>query len=340
MTTKIRSMLAVALIALPVAASAQVARIIQTNSGKSNNVHLIDPATNKVVGEIKEINVSHGVAVSPDGTRLYFSSEADSAFVVVDAKTLEITKKVRLSGRPNNISISKDGKKVYVGIIAGAGGVDVIDTEKLENVKTLPTKGGIHNLYVTPDGKHLVTGSIAGRLLTVFDTKTEEVAWTMFDEGIRPITFDWNPDGSTRNMYVNVNNYNGFVVVDFANRKELKRIDLPTIPVEKRAVSAVNFNNAPSHGLGVSPDGKMLWVTSRVNHAIYGYSLPDLKYLGGVDVGADPDWVTFSPDSKQVYVACAVDNSVSVVDTATIKETARIQVGLGPKRNITAKLKQ
>jgi YVTN family beta-propeller protein len=162
----------------------------------------------------------------------------------------------------------------------------------------------------------------------------------MFEEGIRPITFDWNPDGSTRNMYVNVNNYNGFVVVDFKNRKELKRIDLPTIPVEKRAVSAVNFNNAPSHGLGVSPDGKMLWVTSRVNHAIYGYSLPDLKYLGGVDVGADPDWVTFSPDSKQVYVACAVDNSVSVVDTATIKETARIQVGLGPKRNITAKLKQ
>jgi YVTN family beta-propeller protein len=333
--------LAVALMAVSLAvAAAQNVRIIQTNSGESKNVHLIDPRTNKVVGEIPGLPFSHGAAVSPDGTRLYFSTEGDSNLAVVDAKTLQITKRIKLTNRPNNVSITKDGKKVYVGIVSPPGSVDVIDTEKLELVKNFPTKGGIHNLYVTPDGKHLVTGSIAGRLLTVFDTKDEKELWTMFSEGIRPMTFDWNADGSTRNMYVNVSNYNGFVVVDFANRKELRRIELPTIPVEKRAVSATNFNNAPSHGLGVAPDGKTLWVTSRVNHAIYAYSLPDLKYLGGVDVGADPDWVTFSPDSKQAYVACAIDDSVSVVDVATIKETARIKVGNLPKRNITVVLKQ
>ncbi|HEX4998853.1 MAG TPA: cytochrome D1 domain-containing protein [Terriglobia bacterium] len=339
MKTRSHKLLVALLVTLSLAfVSAGQVRIVQTNSG-SGNIHLIDPATNMIVGEITGVPINHGAAGSPDGKRLYFSSEAEQVLAVADAKTLQITNKIKLSARPNNVSISKDGKKVYVGIISEPGGVDVVDTEKMERVKTLPTKGGIHNLYVTPDGKYLVTGSIAGKLLTVFDVKTEQVAWTFFNEGVRPITFDWNADGSTRNMYVNVNNYHGFVVVDFANRKELKRIELPSIPVEQRAKSPSNFNNAPSHGLGVTPDGKMLWVTSRLNHAAYAYSVPDLKYLGGVDVGADPDWVTFSPDSKQVYVACADDDAVSVIDAVALKEKTRIKVGAGPKRNITVMLK-
>jgi YVTN family beta-propeller protein len=324
--------------ALPLALTAQqgrVARIVQTTSG-SGNIHLIDPATNKIVGEIAGVPINHGAAGSPDGKTLYFSSEAESSLAVVDAKTLAITKKIKLSNRPNNVTISKDGKKVYVGIISEPGGVDVIDTAKLEIVKTLKPKGGIHNLYVTPDGRHLVTGSISGKVLTIYDTATDEVVWTWAGEAIRPVTFDWNADGSTRNAYINISNYHGFVVYDWATRKEVKRIELPSIPVEQRAKGT--FNNAPSHGLGVAPDGKSLWVTSRLNHATYAYSLPDLKLLGGVDVGADPDWVTFSPDSKQAYVACAVDDAVSVIDVATVKESLRIKVGKSPKRNITVLL--
>ena len=34
-------------------------RIIQTNSA-GDNVHIIDPVTNKVVGEIKDIEAGHG----------------------------------------------------------------------------------------------------------------------------------------------------------------------------------------------------------------------------------------------------------------------------------------
>src|SRR5712691_714738 len=51
-------------------------RIVQTNSA-GDNIHLIDPVTNKVVGEIKGIEAPHGVAVSPDGSRIYVSEEAD-----------------------------------------------------------------------------------------------------------------------------------------------------------------------------------------------------------------------------------------------------------------------
>ncbi|HET9130828.1 MAG TPA: hypothetical protein VFO86_07770, partial [Terriglobia bacterium] len=97
-------------------AQAQV-RIVQTNSG-GDNISLIDPATNKVVGEIKGIPINHGAAAAPDGTKLYFSSEADQTLDVVDSKTLAVTTKIKLSGRPNNIYVSKDGSKVYVAIVS------------------------------------------------------------------------------------------------------------------------------------------------------------------------------------------------------------------------------
>src|SRR6202008_3602375 len=75
-------------------------RIVQTNSA-GDNVHIIDPVTNKVVGVIDGIEVSHGAAVAPDGTRIYVSDEAESTLDVVDGKTLKVVKRVPLSGHPN-----------------------------------------------------------------------------------------------------------------------------------------------------------------------------------------------------------------------------------------------
>src|SRR5207253_9328687 len=92
----------------PRAAPAKV-RIIQTNSA-GDNVDIIDPATNKVVGQIHGIEVGHGAAASPDGSRIYISNEADSTLDVVDSKTLRVSSKIALSGHPNNISIGRDGQ--------------------------------------------------------------------------------------------------------------------------------------------------------------------------------------------------------------------------------------
>src|SRR5689334_4740030 len=91
------------LLALPLAAG--TVRIIQTNSA-GDNVHIIDPATNKVVGVINGIEVNHGAAVAPDGSRYYISNEAESTLDVVDAKTLKVTRNIPLTGHPNNVAIS------------------------------------------------------------------------------------------------------------------------------------------------------------------------------------------------------------------------------------------
>src|SRR5438094_9991188 len=51
-------------------------RIIQTNSA-GDNIHIIDPVTNKVVGEIKGIEAPHGIAVARDGSRIDVSEQAE-----------------------------------------------------------------------------------------------------------------------------------------------------------------------------------------------------------------------------------------------------------------------
>jgi YVTN family beta-propeller protein len=318
------------LLALPLLASS--VRIIQTNSA-GDDVSIIDPATNKVVGTIHGIEVNHGAASAPDGSRYYISNEAESTLDVVDQKTLKVTRKIPLSGHPNNIAIGKDGKRVYVSIARKPGAVDVIDTVSLEKVKTISVNGAVHNTYVTPDGKFVVSGSIPSKTITVIDAKTEEPVWSLtMDLGIRPMTFSANPDGSTKWIFVQLSDFSGFAVVDFATHKEVNRITLPDIP--GRTPFRVGGN--ASHGMAVTSDGKMLVVNSGLNSALYEYSLPDLKFLGSADVGRAPDWVTLTPDGKRAYVANAASNSVSVVDLKSLKEITRIPVGEVPKRNITA----
>src|SRR5204863_7125872 len=106
--------------AVPLALEADTVRIVQTNSA-GDNIHLIDPATNTIVGEITGIEVNHGAAAAPDGSRFYFSDEAEHTLDVVDGKTLGVTKRIALSGRPNNVAISRDGRHVYVAIVSAPG---------------------------------------------------------------------------------------------------------------------------------------------------------------------------------------------------------------------------
>src|ERR671930_2282026 len=181
---RIRTLLVAALVLTAVftlTVQASTVRIVQTNSA-GDSVMLIDPETNKVVGEIKDIEVNHGAAVAPDGSRFYITNEAESTLDVADAKTLKVVKHIPLTNHPNNIAVSKDGKRVYTAIVGGPGAVDVIDTNTMARAKSIRTEGGIHNVYVTPDGKFVVAGSIIGKKLNVIDQASEEIVWTLATE--------------------------------------------------------------------------------------------------------------------------------------------------------------
>jgi YVTN family beta-propeller protein len=313
-------------------------RILQSNAA-GDRVHIIDPATNTVVGEIQGIEAAHGVTASPDGTRIYVSNEADDTLDVVDATARNVIKKIPLSGHPNNISITPNGRKVYVGIRQKVGNnpgvADVIDTASLTKVKSIRTEGPVHNLYVTPDGKYVVAGEAGGEgHVSVLDTQTDAPSWFIkLGEGIRPMTMSKNPDGSTRTLFVQIGDYNGFVVVDFQTRKEVTRITLPHLAAGRIPLIA---GSSESHGMAVTADQKTLVVCSRLNNALYSYSLPDLKVVGRADLsGKGAAWVTLTPDGKRAYVADPVGNQTLVVDIPSMKEVAKIKVGQVPKRNYT-----
>jgi YVTN family beta-propeller protein len=329
----------VSLAALP--ASAQSVRIYVTNSA-GDSVHVIDAATNKVVQVIKNVESAHGVAASPDGSRVYVSNEHDSTLDVFDAKTSALLKKIPLSSRPNNIAVTKDGKRVVVAIAREPAALDIIDTESLTLKKSVPMNNRLHNTYVTPDGRYAVSGSVRGEFLNVVDLATEQVAWEIkMVGGVRPMTFEANPDGSTKRIFAQHSDLNGFSVVDFAQRKEVARVKLPDTPT---GYQPDHRNSSPSHGIGVTPDGKSLWVTSIPANAVFVYSLPDLTLKGNVmlplkkiagrdqPVPAVPNWVTFTPDSKQIYISNAGAMSVTAIDTQQMKVVAVIPVGEVPKR--------
>ncbi len=318
--------------------------IYVTNSA-GDSIHVIDPATNKVVQEIKGIEAAHGIAPSPDGSRVYVSNEADSTLDVFDRASGALLKKVPLSNHPNNIAVTKNGDRILVGIARGPGAVDVIDAKTLTRTKSILVNGRLHNIYVTPDGKHLITGSIPGKLLTVIDLEREVPIWEVpFDLGVRPMTIEAGSDGSTKRIFVQLSDTNGFAVVDFAARKEVARIKLPATTAEFE--TDAGRATAPSHGIGVAPDGKTLWVTSIPNNAVFVYSLADLKLIGEVAlpalklpghdaIASVPNWVTFTPDSKTIYISNAAIKSVTAIDTESRTVKAVVPVGEVPKRITT-----
>src|SRR5216684_3928706 len=220
-------------------------RMVQTNFA-GDVVSIIDPATNKVVGEIPGIEMAHGINVAKDNSQIYVAQESTASLLVVDGKTLQITKRIPLSGSPNLVQLTPDGKRMYVSInlrwdvvsnfpqlqADPSGGVDVIDTASLEKIKTIPIPGGIHDLYLTPDGKYVVAGanrnqvpackcgiSEPGNVGYVIDAKNNEIAWTWsMKPAPSPMAISKKPDGSTDKIYAQNGGDNGFRVIDFDTR--------------------------------------------------------------------------------------------------------------------------
>ena len=85
-------------------------------------------------------------------------------------------------------------------------------------------------------------------------------------------------------------------------------------------------------------DGALIALGIGGNTAIY--SMPDLQLLGTVPVGREPNWVTFSRDSKFAYVSNRRDNTLSVISIPERKEVARLKVGEFPQRMTTSMVAQ
>lgn len=337
------------LAAMPLAAA--TARIYVTNRG-GTTISVIDPTTNTVVQTIKGLESPEVVRFSPDGSRLYIALRSEDNLYVMDRKTGKTIKKVPLSGWANDAAVTSDGKLILICIrntgqqAEDTGALDIIDAKSLQKVKSIPVRRGLHDIALTGDNKYAAAGSPGGQSVTVFDLQAMNVAWEIpYDQGVLPVVIESNPDGSGHRIFAQLNQTNGFSVVDFATHKEVQRVKFPDEPK-----GFPPGCEGISHGIGISPDNKTLWANSRPANAVFAYSLPDLKLLGHVSLpdtpvpgkaprGGGPAWVTFTPDSKTVYVSTCGTKSITAIDVEGIKELKRIPVGEMPDRISTLVLR-
>jgi DNA-binding beta-propeller fold protein YncE len=271
---------------------------------------------------------------------------------------------IPLSERPNKIALNKKHRKIYAAIVSRsskvlgpgfeatdkpAAIVDVIDIATHKVIKSVRVHSTVHNVFITPDDSQVIAG-LRGEVepgepaFQVIDPKTDTVVWGMELTGhtqygrthheVRPMAFEADADGSTRRAYAQATGINAVFVIDWQARKVVELLWPPKLPLWKQ--NADGIQTGDMHGLEVLPDRSSVWASSRLDSRIYGWSLPDLKYIGAVEVGPSANWMTSTPDSRYMYVAVSGVDHTLAIDLKKLAIVAKIKTGARPARISTA----
>src|SRR5262249_11484980 len=112
-------------------------------------------------------------------------------------------------------------------------------------------------------------------------------------------------------IYVNVNELLGFEIGDLKTGKMLHRIE-----IQGYQKGPVDRHGCPSHGIGLTPDDRELWVCDGHNKAlhIFDNTVMPPKQMQSIPVRDQPGWVTLSIDGKHAYPSTG-----EIFDTKTKK---------------------
>jgi len=107
----------------------------------SNNVSVIDTASNIVVATVGVGNLPVAVAITPDGTRAYVTNKFSNTVSVIDtASNTLVATVVGLGSGPSGVAITPDGTRAYVANYF-SNTVSVIDTVSNTVVATVGVGG-------------------------------------------------------------------------------------------------------------------------------------------------------------------------------------------------------
>jgi YVTN family beta-propeller protein len=308
------------------AATATAQNLLYVGNSRGDDISIIDLATLKVVGDIKLGDRIHGVAVQPNGKRLFVTVESDHTLRIVDTASRQQVGSVKVSGRPNQVAVTPDGKYAVVPIRDGDK-VDMVDVAKQRVVKSLPIKEP-HNALNTGSNRYVYVSSMGSHEINVIDLEKMDYSMVI-PAGGRPRPYAVSANGKT--LFVAVADLHGFVIVDIPDKKVLERVEMPA---EHPTPHPLQYETADTltHGLALTPDGNELWVTSLLDDCVYVYDVKAKKIVGKVPTGGGPNWLAFAPQGKYLYVSDADSDDVTVIDVKNRREVTRIKVGRVPKR--------
>lgn len=258
-----------------------------------------------------------GVCASAKTGRLYFSTP--KRLVCLDLKTDKILWNRTYEGGCDRMAIAPDGTNLYVPSLEGPHW-NVIDGITGDVITKIVTNSGSHNTIYSRDGKFAYLAGLKSPQLFVSDTKTHKIAMTVgpFDNVIRPFTVN----GKQTLCFVNINDLLGFEVGDLKTGKKLYRVE-----VEGYKQGDVKRHGCPSHGIGLTPDERELWLSDGHNNCVHIFDATIMPPRQGISIPLrdQPGWVTFSLDGKYAYPSSGEVISVETKQILTMltDETGR-----------------
>ena len=210
-------------------------------------------------------------------------------------------------------SITMDGKKIYVPTGWWYSGEDsgllVVDAQNGELIKRITVGPQAHNSIVSLDGERLYLGTRT--MLTIFDTEDESIIRQIPDVGERGI-FPYTFDSEEKIGYICLGNHVGFDVVNLKTGEVLHRVFAGDEKIPNR-----------THGAGLTPDGKELWISDQKGQKLFIYDATQMPPTpkGHVELSqGGHGWVTFSLDGKYAW-----SHTPDVFDAKTKEKVATLR---------------
>ena len=307
--------------AFAAAARGVPARVYVPNS-ESDTVDVISQRTGRIIRHFAVGHLPQHVTPSWDLRTLWVSNDEGNSLTPIDPRTSKPGKAVPVED-PYNLYFTPDGSRAIV-VAERLQRLDFRDahTMKLRHSLSVPMCPGVDHMDYTADGRRaLVSCEFAGRMIVV-DLKRERVLGTIpLKAGAMPQDVKLSPDGRT--FYVADMASNGVWLIS-ARHPHVIRFqptgagahglypsrDAKTLYVSNRSAGTITLisfktrrpyktwtlpgGGSPDMG-GVSPDGRVLWLSGRYDSEVYAISTRTGRLLHRIPVGSGPHGLSVWP---------------------------------------------
>lgn len=168
---------------------------VYVGSHNTDDVTIIDTATNKIVRQVAVKANPHSVSFSPDGRRAYLANHMSNVVTVLDAANQgTVIGEIPVGAMPHNIAMSPDRAHIYV-INFGGSSISVIDPASNKVTATIPVQVEPQSVAFAPDSRHAYVVNDGSNTVSVIDTANDQVTDTL-GVGQDPTYVFVSPDGT------------------------------------------------------------------------------------------------------------------------------------------------
>ena len=253
-----------------------------------------------------------GVAVSVATNCIYISTL--EALQCIDLGTEKILWERTYEGGCDRMAMSPDGKLMYLPTLEKEHW-NVVDAKTGDVIKQVFSNSGAHNTLFGADGSKVYIAGLRTPSLGVVEANSHTVSKQVgpFSAPVRPFTIN----GDQSLCYVNVNNLLGFEIGDIKTGEKLHQVE-----VQGFSKGPVKRHGCPSHGIGLTPDEKEVWLCDAYNQRVHIFDNTVMPPKQGASVllRDQPGWITFSLDGRYAYPSTG-----EIIDVKSRKIVATLQ---------------